>query len=81
MKKFLLLMAISVVLSGCGVSSQQQPMVQLNNARAVVTEGENGPPSIEDGDLYIEALSKKDRELCDKIFNLSLRSRCNDKIK
>lgn len=39
------------------------------------------PPSFQDGDYYLQALSSKNAELCGKIKNPRLKERCEMKVK
>lgn len=39
------------------------------------------PPSFQDGDYYLQALSSKNLELCGKIRNPKLKERCETKVK
>jgi hypothetical protein len=39
------------------------------------------PPSFQDGDYYLQALSSKNGELCGKIRNPKLKERCETKVK
>lgn len=82
---------LSLLLSGCfgflqkketpkpaaPEAAQTQALTPAEISQAEVPE----PPSFQDGDYYLQALSSKNLELCGKIRNSKLKERCETKMK
>lgn len=78
-KTFAILLSI-IILAGCFHAKQKPQPEQPQKPAAAMTETNvtavPQAPSFQDGDYYLQALSKKDRNLCVSIRNQKLKERC-----
>ncbi|MEK7524355.1 MAG: hypothetical protein AAB588_04995 [Patescibacteria group bacterium] len=88
MKKSLLILALAsaLLLSGCfGKKDTQKPAAEEAPSGQTVSgqpqKSEETPPSFQDGDIYLKALATKSLEMCGKIKNGSLKTKCEGKVK
>ena len=92
-KTFAVLLLLSIVLlPGCfGLfkkKAEQKPAASEEPAAmtAPSSETQNGqamipePPSFQDGDYYLQALSSRSLETCDKIRNEKLKLKCQEDV-
>lgn len=71
-----------IFLAGCFGSSDKD-IPQTNTAVRPSAQEEERPknippatPSFQDGDLYVQALTDKDKKICTQIVNQQLKTRC-----
>jgi len=89
--KFITFILLStILLSGCFgyfKKKEQKPVAPEMTQTETPTSAENSqaevpePPSFQDGDYYLQALTAKNLELCEKIKNEKLKERCELKVK
>lgn len=89
-KWFSFVLLLAFLLSGCFGYFKKK---ETKPAAPEMTQTETGspaetgqaevpePPSFQDGDYYLQALSTKNAELCVKIGNPRLKERCEMKVK
>lgn len=88
MKKSLLILALASVLllSGCfGKKDAKKPAAEEVPGGQTVSgqpqKSDEAPPSFQDGDIYLKALATQSLEMCGKISNGTLKTKCEGKVK
>lgn len=90
-KNIIIMAVIASILTGCfgffekekpkpaaqPAASAEQTVPRSKEPQSAIQQ----PPSFDDGDIYLEALAKKDASRCAKIQNQKLRTRCEGQIK
>lgn len=70
-----------LLLVGCG---RQQSVVEKSGENVVQNrqsdENIGGPPSVNDGSLYMQALEQRSLEICGRISEERLKARCEEKV-
>ena len=85
----LLVTFVLALLSACGATatveqnSLTRPSAADNSSQEQVAPEKRiqSSPSLADGDIYLEALTKKDAQLCLKIGSTQLREKCVSDLK
>lgn len=88
MKKISIALLTILALSACGTAAttQEQVTTQTPDGQSSVepvdeSKRVQSSPTLADGDIYLEALGKKDAQMCLKIGSQSLREKCTVDLK
>ncbi|MBI5412765.1 hypothetical protein HZA42_00270 [Candidatus Peregrinibacteria bacterium] len=71
----------SAAVSPVEIKAETEVLPVKQEAQNSQSSGVVAPPSFQDGDLYLQALAKKDLKLCAKLQSQKLKDRCVTEIK